>query len=150
MQQLIFLILFFQLIVFASEAQDLSKHQWENRILLICTGDQTPPFYQQQISTLKSHQSGLRERKLIIYQVSNDLYKLGLDEGSNWKKADDSFLERVNRKKKKGQNFNVVLIGLDGGVKLEKQEVLSMKELLSIIDAMPMLANELRNQNNSN
>ena len=44
----------------------------------------------------------------------------------------------------------MVLIGLDGGVKLEKQEVLSMKELFSIIDAMPMRANELRNQNNSN
>ena len=148
MRQLTFLILIFQISGLTSEAQDLSTHQWENRILLIHTIDQTHPLYQQQISTLKSNQTGLRERKLIIYQVSNDWLRIGLDEESKWKKADESFLERVKVETNSSSGFTVQLIGLDGGIKLRKEAVLTIKELFKVIDAMPMRMQELRRKRN--
>ena len=148
MRQLTFLILIFQISGLTSEAQDLSTHQWGNRILLIHTIDQTHPLYQQQISTLKSNQTGLRERKLIIYQVSNDWLRIGLDEESKWKKADESFLERVKVETNSSSGFTVQLIGLDGGIKLRKEAVLTIKELFKVIDSMPMRMQELRRRRN--
>ncbi|MEM9823617.1 MAG: DUF4174 domain-containing protein [Bacteroidota bacterium] len=40
--------------------------------------------------------------------------------------------------------FEVLLLGLDGGVKLQQPEVLSCTELFAIIDRMPMRRQELR------
>jgi hypothetical protein len=41
--------------------------------------------------------------------------------------------------------FEIILIGLDGGIKLRKNDIVSREELFSIIDAMPMRRNEMRN-----
>ncbi len=44
------------------------------------------------------------------------------------------------------RDFKIMLIGLDGGVKLEQHKVLTSKELFSTIDSMPMRSSELRNK----
>ena len=38
----------------------------------------------------------------------------------------------------------MILIGLDGGIKLEQTTILKKKELFRIIDSMPMRMEELR------
>ena len=42
--------------------------------------------------------------------------------------------------------YEVVLIGLDGGIKLKKQDVLTTKELYNVIDRMPMRLDELKHK----
>ena len=48
--------------------QDLSKHQWKDRLVLIIAEEKTEKF-QQQLTELQKHQQGLNERKLVIYQI---------------------------------------------------------------------------------
>ena len=46
------------------------------------------------------------------------------------------------------ENFEVILIGLDGGIKLQQTEILIKKDLFRIIDTMFMRRNEIiRNKN---
>ena len=42
-------------------------------------------------------------------------------------------------------DFEVILIGLDGGIKLRQDQTLLKQDLFRIIDAMPMRRNEIRN-----
>lgn len=42
--------------------------------------------------------------------------------------------------------FEVILIGLDGSIKLRQMEVLSKEDLIAIIDAMPMRKSEIKNR----
>jgi len=43
--------------------------------------------------------------------------------------------------------FTIRLIGLDGGIKLEQNRVLSSEKLFTVIDGMPMRKNEIRKNN---
>ena len=45
------------------------------------------------------------------------------------------------------EDFEVILIGLDGGIKLQQTEVLKKEALFNIVDAMPMRRNELNRKN---
>ncbi|MDP5094209.1 MAG: DUF4174 domain-containing protein, partial [Polaribacter sp.] len=47
----------------------------------------------------------------------------------------------------KNTPFKVMLIGLDGGIKLAQSTVLSKEKLFAIIDGMPMRKREIRNNN---
>ena len=119
-------------------AQDLSKHQWKDRLILIITEEKTEKF-QQQITELQKHQQGLKERKLVVYKISPERYSTGFQE-ENWK----SSTELYGKYKVKNSDFRVMLIGLDGGEKLEQTEVLSIEKLFNTIDSMPMRQAEMR------
>jgi hypothetical protein len=119
-------------------AQDLSKHQWEDRLFLIIAEEKNEKF-QQQLTELQKHQQGLKERKLVIYQILPEKYTTGFEE-KNWKKSS----ELCHKYKTEKSDFQVILIGLDGGEKLEQTEVLSTERLFNTIDSMPMRQSEMR------
>lgn len=119
-------------------AQDLSKHQSKDRLILIITEEKTEKF-QQQITELQKHQQGLKERKLVVYKILPEKYSTGFQE-ENWK----SSTELYGKYKVKNSDFRVMLIGLDGGEKLEQTEVLSIEKLFNTIDSMPMRQAEMR------
>lgn len=128
-------------------AQDLKKHQWENRVVIIASQNEDSKAYQEQITEVNSLPKELRERKIIVYQVLPDRYKLtdyqikGKD--IEWITSPALFDKFVNNK----EDFKVILIGLDGGIKLEKTEVLTTTELFATIDVMPMRRVEMKNKN---
>lgn len=126
--------------VFSSYSQDVKKHKWENRVLLVFTHIKNDEIFNKQISNLLKEKKGLTERKLIIYQFVKDQYSINFD--SKW------LLSSLKKRKYKAEseNFKVVLIGLDGGVKLEQTSFLSTKKLFTIIDGMPMRRYEIRNK----
>ena len=119
-------------------AQDLSKHQSKDRLILIITEEKTEKF-QQQITELQKHQQGLKERKLVVYKILPEKDSTGFQE-ENWK----SSTELYGKYKVKNSDFRVMLIGLDGGEKLEQTEVLSIEKLFNTIDSMPMRQAEMR------
>ena len=119
-------------------AQDLSKHQWKDRLILIIASKNNQKF-QQQHKELQKEREGLKERKLVIYQILPEKYKTGFKE-KNWKKYAELF-EAYNGKK---SDFRVLLIGLDGGKKLDQTKMLSVKKLFNIIDSMPMRQAEIQ------
>jgi hypothetical protein len=122
-------------------AQNIDSYQWKNRILLVLTDDIDNSIFKNQIEELKRYEDGLKERKLIVYQIHNKAYKLGLAENSNWQQS----TQKYKTQKKTKSAFEVLLIGLDGGVKLRKTDLISCEALFRIIDVMPMRKNELNN-----
>lgn len=121
--------------------QNLAKYQWENRILLVFADDKNDGEMLKQMAILSKEKSGLAERKLKIYQFAKDKYTTGFS--AAWK------LSTINKRKyfKKNDDFKVILIGLDGGVKLKQTEILSTEKLFTIIDGMPMRRTEIKNKN---
>ncbi len=121
-------------------SQDLSSHQWKDRIIILLTDDVTDKTYQKQIYELQKNEAGLQERKLIVYHVKPEHLKEGLS-STDWKKASYLF----DKHKKTNSGFEFVLVGLDGGIKLQQSEFITCEKLFSIIDKMPMRRIEVRN-----
>jgi len=120
-------------------AQDLFKHQWKDRLVLIIAEDENNKTFKQQLTELQKHPQGLNERKLVIYQILPEKYTTGIEE-ENWKISSDLYSTYKALK----SDFRVILIGLDGGEKLKQTEVLSAEKLFNTIDSMPMRQSEIR------
>lgn len=124
-------------------AQSLSEHQWRNRVILLFAPDFQNEDLQQQLNLFRKNYEGLKERKLITYQISQKEIKLdGVTQNTlqikNWRK----------RYKIKRNEFTLILIGLDGGEKMRSSTVISMNQLFGKIDQMPMRRAEIRNNKN--
>lgn len=123
-------------------AQDLSAHQWQDRVLLVLVEDANDPQLAAQLTEWRSHTAGLRERKLVVYTVTPERYRVGLGADGAWQTSPRPH----NQNKKTEAPFELVLIGLDGGVKLLQSELLPCTDLFARIDRMPMRQRELRTQ----
>jgi len=128
--------------------QRLDQYKWQNRILLIETTNKTNLNYKNQIKEFINLEAELADRKLIVYELVGDQYKktdyLARENNSEWavrKTINKSILSRTAQ-------FKVTLIGLDGGIKMEKEEVVKKEKLFGLIDTMPMRRWELENRNN--
>ena len=131
--------------LFTSNAycQDLKEHQWKNRLVLIITKDLTSNIFKRQNETLASKTEELKQRKILIYKIIPENYQF---EYSNKNTIQN---DKMFRKYNKADSmFKLILIGLDGGIKLEQTEFLSTEKLFAIIDGMPMRRSEIRNNKN--
>ena len=133
------LFLIFMLTSCMGATQDLSSHRWENRLLLILVENADHPVYQDQIMELTRDMAGVEDRRLIVYTIKPNEFATGLKK-SAWIPSDDLY---TNYKQLEGE-FEIILIGLDGGIKLRQAELLKNEKLFAFIDAMPMRRNELR------
>lgn len=122
-------------------AQDLSKHNWKNRLIIILTNDAQNEIYKNQVAEFKDEKEGFDERKLVVYHAIPGKYKTGFD-NANWKKSTLLY----ERFKKSDSDFEVLLIGLDGGVKLRQNSLLTVQKLYSTIDVMPMRRQEIESK----
>jgi predicted DNA-binding protein (UPF0278 family) len=143
---LTYLTLFSAMLMNTSDviAQTLEELRWKNRVLIVKGSRVNSPAFDEQIGKFKSSKEVLKERKIAIYQVEEGLFKF-IDYTD--KLRDNS--GKVRNVLRKGlldnsKEFEVILIGLDGGVKLKKSHILSIEELFRTIDSMPMRSNELR------
>jgi hypothetical protein len=124
-------------------AQNLEEHTWKNRILIVKTSDSASAIYQQQINEFDNAADELNVRKFVLYKITGDDFELidftNGELNTSGKIAGKSIGKTLNDK----ENFEVILIGLDGGIKLWQTEVLRKDALFSIVDAMPMRRNEI-------
>ncbi len=132
------LLLFFCVIV-KGYSQDLSKHQWKDRLLLIYTNHKESNLLQEQLKTLKENGKGLKERKIKIYLFTSS--EFSNDFGKSWQKSPVLF----NRYIYTSNSFQILLVGLDGGTKLTSFKILSTKKIFALIDGMPMRKREIKN-----
>ena len=121
-----------------SQSQDLSSHKWKDRLILIMVTDTNIELYQKQIDEFLKDERGLAERRLKIYITTPAAYSLGLSE-SNFIQSNELY----KKFKGSGSEFEIILIGLDGGIKLRKTELLTLRDLFVIIDGMPMRRREI-------
>ena len=123
----------------ALHAQNLSQHLWKNRAILILSEDNSA--FERQMLAFKANEKGIYERSLIVYHLKSDEYEQVMPKGD--------VQRSTNLFKKKNQanaSFELILIGLDGGIKLRQKEFLSCEKLFAIIDSMPMRSAEIKNR----
>ena len=118
----------------------LDQFQWENRVLLIFAEDSDSDMYQAQIDSLHSHREGLIDRDLVTLSIFDQ--ECSTLDGNI---IDDTSAESIrNNFSDQKETYSVFLIGKDGGVKLQKNLLLSVDELFNTIDRMPMRQREMR------
>lgn len=142
MKHIITLLNIFAMTTLNINAQDLQKYKWENRLVLIFAENENQEVYQNQLKELKSSKEGLTDRKILIYHILPEKFKIGLTLETNWEKSNKLFDNIIND----DTQFKVVLIGLDGGIKLQQNELLSTEKLFVTIDKMPMRRIEIKNK----
>ena len=122
-----------------AKTQDLSMHQWKDRLILVVTSDTSHAVYRDQLKIFEEETSGMKERKLVQYKITPGQYQVG--EGNHlWIRSNDLY----NTFKKTDSDLEVILIGLDGGTKLRRAVILPADELFATIDAMPMRQREMQ------
>lgn len=119
--------------------QNLDEYRWEQRLIVLFYGEDQEELVLRQLAEFKKNADGLEDRRLLVVHVKNGKYQTGLSCEEDWSIVSDERLQRIPRRR-----FQVVLIGLDGGVKLEQADFLSCLDLFSIIDRMPMRRQELK------
>ena len=119
---------------------DLDAYQWKNRIVLIFATSSDSGAYERQMREFEGQEDGILDRDLII---------LELFENGESRSGDMSLSERVAPRMRRqfdvgAGEFSIILIGKDGTVKLRSPVPVSVSEIFSMIDAMPMRQEEIR------
>lgn len=57
-------------------AQNLEKHTWKSRILLVKTSDSSSAIYQEQIKEFSHSSEELKVRKFVLYKIINDHFEM--------------------------------------------------------------------------
>ena len=106
------------------EARDLAGMRWEKRPVLIFASSGEDPAYRRQMTLLQQAAQALAERDIVVLSDLDPRTPSPLRQGFQ------------------PGGFKLVLVGKDGGVKLERDSVLSPDELFAVIDRMPMRMRE--------
>ena len=120
-----------------SFGQTLDEHQWKDRVLLVNGNDSAK--FNKQITLLKKDVLSLKDRKLIVYKIAPLMYQKGI-ESNHWISSKQWYIEFKKTKKP----IEIILIGLDGGVKLHQTKLLNLEKLFTLIDGMPMRKAEIK------
>ena len=119
-------------LLFLDQQSPFAEYRWENRIIVI---DEQLEDSAQQLKAFLMQDEALQDRDLLIF----------LKSGSELicKSADKpTVVDTRNR------FSGVVLIGKDGGIKLQRDRVVATQVIFDLIDAMPMRQSEMRRKSN--
>jgi len=125
-----------------TQSQDLSKHHWEDRLILLLTEDLENEDFNNQLQELEMGLKELEDRKVVVYQVYQHQMKVGFAEGAQWTTATNLY----KKYDEKDSPFEFYLIGLDGKIKLKDYNCVSLDKILDLIDSMPMRKEKLRSK----
>ena len=130
-------LIFIMFISNLMSSQNLNKHQWNDRVIVITADEANREMAEEQFATLMKDKEKLIERKIVLYKCVEEkctLYNL---------KDNPTRFQEIETSK----GFKIVLIGLDGGEKYSSKSTVKTNVLLNLIDAMPMRRQELKSTN---
>lgn len=127
------------------QGQKLSQYRWENRLIVLYASEGGETLLQEQMALLSADRSALEERKLVVYQFKENEYQVGLGDDNNCQSG--SLPGRLRSKVPPNATYILFLIGLDGGVKMKRTEIVQPQEIYNLIDQMPMRRAELNGRN---
>ena len=119
-------------------ADVLEAYRWQNRLVVVAAPSPSDPLLGRQKAQAAKDASGWEDHKLRLLEVVAGAVK---DNGVVLAAEGDRILDRLRLDR---ERFSVVLVGLDGTVKLRQEIPISNRQLFSLIDAMPMRREELR------
>lgn len=133
--------------VVVSQENPLAELRWQKRCVLLITDSEASKMYHRQISALGAFDSEFEARKMYVIDVRKSKYLVKNAHDQDGSKSTwVANSEIYKRYALKGEDFTIVLIGLDGGIKLRQPEVISRQKLFDRIDAMPMRRAEIKNK----
>lgn len=115
----------FTLVASVALAQEdpLSEYRWTARPIIVFADSPLDPRVRQQLDMLESRQAELDERDVVVI--------VDTEEGS------------ALRSELRPRDFMFVLVGKDGEVKYRKPDPVSVREILRLIDRMPLRQQEI-------
>ena len=127
-----------------TQAQNFSldAYRWENRLILIVSENPEGDEILEQLKLFQNQRDALLDRKLLILKIDpkgSMLYNPSLHpvQYTNNKNLYEEFgLD--------SKPFQILLIGLDGGIKMKRTRITDPSVFFAEIDTMPMRRNELR------
>ena len=120
-------------------AQKLSDFKWEKRLLIISNPSNNSEKEVEQLQYLGPLDQDFTERKLLVLKLNDKTYSV-LNSRETTIVSDPKSIKRLCLSE---TEFSVLLIGLDGGIKLRQDQIISREDLFAIIDGMPMRRSEL-------
>ena len=131
-------LLFSMQSISAQAMPTLADYQWKKRLILLFAPQADYPLRQEQNELLRSDQPGLDDRDLLIFEVlPNEVLSATSEEAESAEKLRERY--RVN-----SEDYMVLLIGKDGSEKLRSDGLVTLNELYTLIDAMPVRREEMR------
>ncbi|TBW27893.1 DUF4174 domain-containing protein [Gramella sp. KN1008] len=124
-------------------AQNPADYKWQNRAVVVFTDSTNSEKFEAQRKELTAGIKGFEERKLVLLHSTPGKFKQYLPMDSGWRDDVGIYDQMLDKE----ADFEVILIGLDGGVKLRQREILESSYLFKIIDSMPMRQAELKRSN---
>ena len=121
-------------------AMDLAQFQWKNRLLFLFAPDNNHPLFKDLKGEIIIQQAEVEDRDLMVFEVldrdPSKMNKANID-----RQTADSIRDRFSVPSNK---FSIILVGKDGGIKLKRDDHVSLKEVFELIDSMPMRQSEMR------
>ncbi|MGV7224466.1 MAG: DUF4174 domain-containing protein [Nitrospinales bacterium] len=124
-------------------AMDLTQFKWKKRLILIFAPDGRNPLFKELQSKIMAQKAEVEDRDLVVFEI--------LERGQsrmNTAHLDQEAVDSIRKRLAVPQStFRVILIGKDGGMKLERDDQAGLEEIFERIDSMPMRKNEIRQKN---
>jgi hypothetical protein len=127
-------------------AVDLTRYRWENRLLLVFAPTHGEPSFEALHESVAARGPDIEDRDLVVFEVLED--GPSTRDGETLNPAAARLLRE--RFDVPSGAFSVILVGKDGGVKLQRQDRTSLEEIFALIDTMPMRQREMRRENPPN
>ncbi|MFO7854267.1 MAG: DUF4174 domain-containing protein [Paracoccaceae bacterium] len=113
----------------AAELDPLAEHLWVNRLVIVFAQSENDPRFRQQMRELEERREDLEERDVVILT----------DTTPGPSRTDTTPL----RKKFRPHDFNVLLVGKDGEVKLRRPAPQGADQIIRLIDRLPLRKQEV-------
>jgi len=128
-----------------AEPLNISQFQWKNRLLFLFAPNRNHPLFEPLHKSLAARKSEAADRDLVVFEIlesgPSSMNTEYLDTQAAQKLRDKFDVQRGR--------FAVILVGKDGGIKLNRQEHTPLKDIFALIDAMPMRREEMRQKSRS-
>ena len=121
-------------------SMDLTQFKWKNRLFFLFAEDANDPFFKNLQSQIMDQKDEVAERDLIVFEVP----------AQGPARMNTSPLDRMeadsirNHFAIPSDEYSLILVGKDGGIKLKRKDQVDLKEVFELIDSMPMRQNEMR------
>ena len=118
----------------------LSQFQWKNRLLFLFAPNRNHPLFEPLHKSLADQKTEAADRDLVVFEIlesgPSSMNTNYLDSQAGQKLRDKFNMQRGR--------FAVILVGKDGGIKLNRRDPTQLADIFALIDAMPMRQDEMR------
>ena len=119
---------------------NLDDLKWKHRVLVVIASDSTEKSTAPLLNQVERYQADFLDRNMVLIalleQNISHIDGVPLDQPSGLDLRDKLSIENFD--------FRIVLIGKDGGIKLDRNVSTDLNDIFAHIDTMPMRRSEMR------